>query len=105
MLFFWRPADLSLRSEGSAMSLSPPALDSAVGVELTSLWLTQVQQGNGTAFCALHTYETSTTGERLMASQHPASYVSCWLTQEMYYQYISKFRDSKDVPFAYLGLR
>ena len=87
------------------MSLSPSALDSAMGVELTSLWLTQVQQGNGTAFCTLHTYETSTTGERLIASQHPASYVSCWLTQEMYYQYIPKFRDSKDVPFAYLGLR
>ena len=55
------------------MSLSSLALDSAVGIELTPLRLTLVQQGNGTAFCTLHTYETSTTRERPMAFQHPAS--------------------------------
>ena len=88
------------------MSLPSLALDSAVGSGIYSF-----VAHPGTArqwYLILYSphkrnKQGSTTRERPMACQHPASYVSCWLTEEMYYQYIAKFRGSKDVSFAYLG--
>ena len=63
-------------------------LHSAVGSGANDLWLILEQQGNGTAFCSLHTYETSSEAPAESVRWHvniQQARARCWLTQEMYY--------------------
>ena len=87
-------ADPLLTSEESAMSLPSRALDSAMGSRAISsvAYPGTARQWHHILYSLDPHIETSTTRKRTMACQHRVSSVSCWLTQEVYYWSIAKFR-------------